>query len=93
MFLTLGWKSLTRSRTLDPGHLLHFRFDGSATLSMKFFEVTGVCLDCRAESSSGSDIDDKSRIFDVKLEGKDSELRGWHHGEIRKARPRLCDHF
>ncbi|KAE8793797.1 hypothetical protein D1007_31541 [Hordeum vulgare] len=79
MFLMRGWKSFARSQGLGPGHLLHFQFDGPTTLSVKFFGVTRIQMECCTESSSKSDMDssseskDDSSVFDVKLERDDSD--------------------
>ncbi|KAE8793799.1 l-ascorbate oxidase-like protein [Hordeum vulgare] len=84
MFLMRGWKSFARSRGLGPGHLPHFRFDGSAAPSVKFFGATRVRPECSAESSSGSNMDFSSEsnddiiVFGVKLEGDNSEW--WRPG-------------
>ncbi|KAE8774439.1 hypothetical protein D1007_53214 [Hordeum vulgare] len=79
MFLMWGWKTFARSRGIGRGYLLHFRLDGSTTLFMKFFGVSGVRQDCFAKSSSGSNIDtsndsgDGSIISSVKQEGDKSK--------------------
>ncbi|KAE8782355.1 heat shock cognate 70 kda protein 1 [Hordeum vulgare] len=64
VFLMRGWKLFARSRGLGPGHLLHFRFDVSATLSVKFFGSTAVCLVCCTESLSDCDSDSTSNSND-----------------------------
>lgn len=72
MFLTRGWKSFACSRGLGAQHLLQCRFDGAATLIVKFFGESDVLLECCTESSSGSDFDsssysdDDANIFDIK---------------------------
>ncbi|KAE8776995.1 hypothetical protein D1007_50276 [Hordeum vulgare] len=74
MFQTRGWKSFARSRGLGPRHLLQCRFNGSATLTMKFFGASRVFLECYADSSSyrgldfSSDSDDDTTFFDIKQE-------------------------
>ncbi|KAE8804346.1 hypothetical protein D1007_19763 [Hordeum vulgare] len=60
MFLTHGWKSFPRSRGFGLCHLLHFRFDGSATLYLKLFGMACFRLQCSAERSSGNDFDSSS---------------------------------
>ncbi|KAE8803735.1 heat shock cognate 70 kda protein 1 [Hordeum vulgare] len=57
MFLMRVWKSFARSRVIGPRHLLHFRFDDSTTLFVKFFGASGVRLECCVQSSSGSNAD------------------------------------
>ncbi|KAE8806094.1 hypothetical protein D1007_17773 [Hordeum vulgare] len=79
MFLMRGWKSFARSRGVGLGHLLHFKFDDSATLSLKFLTATSIRLECCAERSSGSNIDtstnsdNDNNVFRVKLEADVSE--------------------
>ncbi|KAE8804347.1 hypothetical protein D1007_19764 [Hordeum vulgare] len=79
MFLTRRWKSFARSRWIVPGHLLHYWFNGSTTLYLKFFGASGVCLGCCVETSSGSNVDTSNRsgddrnVFVVKQEGDDSK--------------------
>ena len=77
MFLTWGWKPFARSRSLGPGHLLHFKFERSGTLFVKIFGVSGIRLECYAESSSGLDYDscsdsgDDGSTFAIKQEDSD----------------------
>ncbi|KAE8780973.1 heat shock cognate 70 kda protein 1 [Hordeum vulgare] len=55
MFLDQGWKTFTGSHDLKCGQVLHFRFDGDATMLVKFFGVVGGCVECCTEGESGSD--------------------------------------
>lgn len=77
MFLDRGWKPFARSHDLLRGQVLRFRFDGDATLFVKFFGVAGGRVVCCAESESdsdssgGSDSDGSPRS--VKSEDKDSD--------------------
>ncbi|KAE8808620.1 heat shock cognate 70 kda protein 1 [Hordeum vulgare] len=79
MFLTRGWKLLARSHGVGLEHLLHFRFDGDATLFVKFFGSSGSRLECCAESSNSGDLDTSSERDDgnsspnTRLECNDSE--------------------
>lgn len=54
MFLARGWKPFARSDDLRRGQVLQFRYDGAATLFVKFFRVSGGRMECCAESESGS---------------------------------------
>jgi hypothetical protein len=54
MFLKQGWKSFALARGLKRGHLLHFKYDGAATLFVKIFGVFGSRLEYCAESEDGS---------------------------------------
>ncbi|KAE8782599.1 hypothetical protein D1007_43989 [Hordeum vulgare] len=67
MFLMSGWKSFARSRGLGLERLVHFWFDGDATLSVKFFESSASWLECCEKSSSERDNGDNSP--NTKLEG------------------------
>jgi hypothetical protein len=60
LFLTRGWKSFARSCGLGQGQLLQFRYDGAATLFVKFFGVPGGRMECCAESESSSGTDSTS---------------------------------
>ncbi|KAE8801310.1 hypothetical protein D1007_23100 [Hordeum vulgare] len=79
MFLARGWKSSAHSLVIGPEHLLHFRFEGSTTLFVRFFKVGVVCLECSVGSSGGSNVDTSGNIYDdisifsLKEEGDDSE--------------------
>ncbi|KAE8818267.1 hypothetical protein D1007_03897 [Hordeum vulgare] len=74
MFLKRGWKLFARSPGLDPEHLLQYKFDGDATLILKFLRACGVHPECCVESSSckdydsSSDSDDDANIFGMKQE-------------------------
>jgi hypothetical protein len=54
MFLKQGWKSFALMCDLKQGHLLHFKYDGAATLFVKIFRVFGSRLECCAESEDSS---------------------------------------
>lgn len=79
MFLRQGWKSFACSRSMKHGPTLQFRYDGAATLFVKFFGVTGGHMECYTESesisgtdsTSGSESDESSRS--IKSEGDDSD--------------------
>ena len=73
MYLTWGWKSFSRSPGLGCGHILQFRYDGSTTLFMKFFEASGDRLECCAESSSSSNTDPSGGSKDKRFPSVKSE--------------------
>ncbi|KAE8774393.1 hypothetical protein D1007_53225 [Hordeum vulgare] len=79
MFLMRRWKSSARSRSLGLEHLLHFRIDEDAMLTVMFLGSSGSRLECCVESSSGSDLDTSSKSDNddnspnARLEGEDSE--------------------
>ncbi|XP_020172571.1 B3 domain-containing protein Os03g0212300-like [Aegilops tauschii subsp. strangulata] len=50
ILLMRGWKSFAVARGLKEGHILHFKYDGAATLFMKIFGVIGYRLKCCTES-------------------------------------------
>ncbi|KAE8790097.1 l-ascorbate oxidase-like protein [Hordeum vulgare] len=52
MFLRRGWKLFGLAHDFKEGHVLHFKFDGAATLFMKAFRNVGGPLDCCMEGDS-----------------------------------------
>ena len=62
VFLTRGWKSFVRARGLKGRRTLHFKYDGAATLFVRFFGVDGSRLGCCPEGND--DIDHPSDDHD-----------------------------
>jgi hypothetical protein len=79
LFLMRVWKLFARSCGLGHGQLLQFRYDGAATLFVKFFGVSGGRMECcvESESSSGTDSTSESESDEsssrIKSEGDDSD--------------------
>ncbi|KAE8810106.1 L-ascorbate oxidase-like protein [Hordeum vulgare] len=55
LFLGRGWKSFARAHNLWDGHVLRFKLMANNLLSVKIYGISGVCLGCCEESSSGID--------------------------------------
>ncbi|KAE8770018.1 hypothetical protein D1007_58310 [Hordeum vulgare] len=90
-FLTRGWNLFVRSHVLCPEHILHFTFNGDATLSMRFFGSYDSRLKSCAKISRGSELDTSSVSNDIdnspnaRLEGDDSEYSRLRRGGIHKV--------
>ncbi|KAE8798959.1 hypothetical protein D1007_25678 [Hordeum vulgare] len=52
LFLGHGWTSFALAQGLQEGHVLHFKFDGTATLFVKVFGRIGGRLECYMEGGS-----------------------------------------
>ena len=55
LFLVKGWRSFLQAHGVKPGYVAQFRFDGSGTFYMKFFDHSYCHADCCSESDSSDD--------------------------------------
>ncbi|KAE8808341.1 l-ascorbate oxidase-like protein [Hordeum vulgare] len=60
MLLGRGWKAFARAHSLEDGHVLCFKIAEDNILSVKFYERSGVRVDCCEENSSGAECPSSS---------------------------------
>ncbi|KAE8803943.1 hypothetical protein D1007_20098 [Hordeum vulgare] len=79
MSFTPWWKLFTCSHDMRRTQLVQFKYDGAATLFVKFFGVAGDRIECSTKSENGSGCDCSSGSKsdgsprNIKSEEKDSD--------------------
>ncbi|KAE8811120.1 hypothetical protein D1007_12115 [Hordeum vulgare] len=98
MLLARGWKSFARFQGIGPDHILHFLFDGSTTVFVNLFGVSGVPGECCVESLSSNNVNtsgdsnDDSDVFSLKQEAMTpssaagSMEQSGEHGPVLRVR-------
>ena len=73
MFLEKGWKTFLRSRNIQKGDTIIFRYDGDETLWARIFDSDGDRVGCCMESSSSSDEDFYTNAEEAQVSSSDDE--------------------
>src|SRR3954466_6551928 len=73
MFLEKGWKTFLRSRNIQRGYTIIFRYDGDETLWARVFDSDGDRAGCCMESSSSSDEEFYNNAEEARFTSSDDE--------------------